>query len=107
MNNMTDCRPPQRLVDLEHRNSPRKNALSFGLGWLLTISNLIGLFIAVVVWTEGLAIAVVLLSGFGLPILVCVFMSLVFVFEKTTGRTIGRTLRKPRMISSPKSPFAE
>ena len=99
--------PARSIAELEQRDASNKRRWRFGLTKLIVVSNILGIVVAVVVITKGMAVLVAItvgiLVGFSLPMLVLIGIASVLLCEKLFGR-------KPRPIKtnargSTKSPF--
>lgn len=94
--------PARSITELEHRDETSKR-WRFGLAKLLVVSNLVGIVVAVVVITKGMAVAIGILVGFCLPMLVLIGIASVLLFEKLFGRKTRPIKTKAR--DSTMSPF--
>ena len=97
--------PPRTIADLERGDLASSNVYRIGLGRLIIFSNLAGIFIAVMAWTNGIAILLLIPFVFALPLIACLVFLVVGLYERLTGTMIGA---KPFRISGnqkPTSPF--
>ena len=76
--------PPQTLAGLERRDSSSSRFFRIGLGRLIVFSNLAGLLIAVLAWTNGIAILLLFPLAFILPAIVFLILVLVSLHATTT-----------------------
>lgn len=88
--NQTGKPSPRTLHDIEKLNSTNGGRWQFGLGRLIIVTNIVGLIVAIVVATQGMALAYAIMCGiivgFLLPIIVAVGLFLVEWKELLVGR---------------------
>ena len=107
----TNARPPQSMEALEARAKLRygsKVGFQLGLWRLIIATNVMGIVLAVILATRGLAIAYAIsigvLCGFFLPGIVLFVICLIELKEYYFGRKkipLASELRKPKPVVSP------
>ena len=88
---------PQSLQELEERSHPRKKLTRFRLASLVVGTNLLGLLVAVIVWTKGAVFALLFVASFFLPLLVALALFLIHMIEHRTGKNVGAKEYVPRV----------
>ena len=79
-------------MEKKRHSNARSPGLRFGLFSLVVFSNLIGLFLAVIFWTDGRIIGLLVVAAFEIPFLLAAITWMLNRYEKSNNRTVDSNI---------------